>query len=155
MTYFLHFFLTIPGILADFADDNQYLSFETPLRNLWNNSRTTLRQIRDNFDLTLRQFWDIFETTFGPHGDYLLTIGGAYLCLVGSIWTSLYVWCTFITSSSISGERYVSDHQIQKRHWKRFKGYIFVCLLGLVSCWAFPRLGKPKEEWDPWEDLRL
>ena len=34
------------------------------------------------------QLWDNFETTFSPrpHSDYLVTIGWAYLCLVGSIW---------------------------------------------------------------------
>ena len=35
------------------------------------------------------QLLDNFETILGPHGDYLLTIGGAYLCSVGIIWLFL------------------------------------------------------------------
>ena len=59
----------------------QWDKFETTLTQLWHNFKTTLTQIWDNFGTTLRNF----GITLGPHSDYLVTIDGVYLCLVGSI----------------------------------------------------------------------
>ena len=40
----------------------------------------------DTIHITLGKLWDNIETALGPHGDYLKTIGEAYICPVGSVW---------------------------------------------------------------------
>lgn len=62
----------------------------SPLRQLWDKLETTLRQPWDNnFEKNgpnQYQLWDNIGKTLGPHGDYLMTINGAPLCPVDSIW---------------------------------------------------------------------
>ena len=48
-----------------------------------------LRQLGENIGQLFGRFRDNFDTTFGQHGDYLVTIGGAYLGPVGSMWPFL------------------------------------------------------------------
>ena len=78
------------------------------LGQFWNNFETTCRQFETIFRLfwdklvtTWRQHWYNFETISGLHGDCLMTIGGAYLCPVGSIWPSLSLKCISVFSAQI------------------------------------------------------
>ena len=55
--------------------------------------KTNLEQLWDNFGTALRKLWDNFDTTFGPHGDYLISIGGASLCPVCRKWPLSWSSC--------------------------------------------------------------
>ena len=79
-------------------------NFHTTSKKLWNNLQTAPRKLWDNFEPILRQLWENFETiveglwnqleatleniatTLGPPDDCLVIIGGAYLCLVVSMY---------------------------------------------------------------------
>ena len=79
-------------------------NFHTTSKKLWNNLQTAPRKLWDNFEPILRQLWENFETiveglwnqleatleniatTLGPPDDCLMIIGGAYLCLVVSMY---------------------------------------------------------------------
>ena len=54
-------------------------------------SKIILKQFWDYLETTLKKLWDNFETNFERHGDYLVTIHGAYHCPVGSIAPFLYL----------------------------------------------------------------
>ena len=79
---------------------------ETTLRKLWNSFEkidTSLWHLWHRFDKTLIQLWHNFktvsglllenlETTLRPNSDYLVTIGGSYLCPAYGYFSFFATW---------------------------------------------------------------
>ena len=107
--------------------DNSWATFETILATtltyFWDNFFTTSGQPWDKFEIISRQLADNYETTLGPHGNYLKTIGRAYLCPVSRIWP-IFLYHHHHHSPPTSS----SSSSPSKREWRAGEGGLGGCI---------------------------